>query len=85
MIAPPHSKPISGLFSFILSFLLVRPLHVDVIIVNEDLSRILFFNWPPEAVNSFHFLFHAIDGLGGAIVETLKDRMSLVVAAMAKG
>ena len=34
-------RPFSSSF---LSFLLVRPLHVDIIIVNASLSRICFFN-----------------------------------------
>ena len=58
------SKPIPRLFSFILLFLLVRPVHVDVI-VNTSLSRILFSIWPRVAVNIIYFLFHAIDALGG--------------------
>ena len=61
-------------------FLLVRPLHVDVI-VNASLSRIFFSIWPPVAVNILYFLFHAIDALGGgAIVETLKIREELTLA-----
>ena len=47
IIAPPMlatvSKPIPRLFSLIFFFLLVRPVHVDII-VNASLSCILFFN-----------------------------------------
>ena len=45
-------------------FLLVRPVHVDVII-NTSLSRVFCSFWPHVALNVFYFLVYAIDGSGG--------------------
>ena len=36
------------------------------------ISPFRFSNWLPVAVCIHHFMVHAIDGLGGYIVETLK-------------
>ena len=43
-----------------------------------------FSIWPPVAVNVLYFMFHAIDALGGAIVETLKIREELTLAIIDK-
>ena len=56
-----------------LFFLLVRPVHADAI-VNASLSLIFFFNLAACSGGIHYFLVHAIDVLGGAIVETLKHK-----------
>ena len=67
-IAPPHAtdgfKTDSAPFLPHSFFLLVRPVHEDVI-VHTSLSRLCFLIWPPVAVNILYFLVHAIHGLGG--------------------
>ena len=78
-VAPPPShvsggfKTDSALFLPYSLFLLVRPVHVDVV-VNASLSRNSFFIfWLSVAVKIVYFLVHVIDGLGGGgIVETLR-------------
>ena len=64
-------------------FLLVRPLHVDVI-VNASLSRIFFFNL--AACSGEYSLFYVSCNrrLGGAIVEKLKIREELTLAIIDK-
>ena len=58
------SKPIPRLFSLILIFLLVLPIHVNVT-ANASPSCIFFFNLAACNGNIHYFMFHAIDSLGG--------------------
>ena len=54
-----------------LCFLLVRPVHMDVI-VNASLSCIFFSIWPPVAVHTNYFMFLVIDGLGGGYLRNTR-------------